>query len=153
MRAQIQVKNMPRAVNPKIPKKKVGHPKIPIDWNLVDELLKSQCSGPRIAAALGIHPDTLYDRCVLEKRVNFSEYAATKKETGKAYAMLRQYKSMMKGNASIMLHWATHHLEQPHRSEVKQQVTQEITQRTILKLPDNGNRFPEQKNESENNAT
>ena len=71
---------MPRAKRPLITPN--GRPKIGIDWEFVDELLMAGCHGTEVAAAIGIHHETLYDRVVLEKGVGFSEYSRIKSADG-----------------------------------------------------------------------
>jgi hypothetical protein len=137
MAKQWNLLNMPRA---KRDPKPIGRPQKIIDWDLVDLMLEAHCTGTEIAQRFFMHPETFYDRVIMEKGVGFSEYAQCKYSKGKTNAKLRQYKSMMSGNTAIMLHWAAHHLDQVSKSQVKQEIKQEITQKMILKLPDNGNR-------------
>ena len=57
-------------------KAKKNKPHIPIDWKQVENLLMAGCLGTEVAAALGIHPDTLYLRVVSElKYESFTAYA------------------------------------------------------------------------------
>ena len=91
---------MPRKKRPKI--LDIGRPQIPIDWNVVDGLLEAHVAGPGIADRLGCHPDTLYDRCIVEKGVNFTAYSVRKREGGKAKLAERQLKSAMQGNSTML---------------------------------------------------
>ena len=64
--------------------KKNGRPETPIDWKQVENLLMAGCLGTEVAAALGIHPDTLYLRVVSElKYESFTAYAAKYKPVKK----------------------------------------------------------------------
>lgn len=80
---------MPRA--PKEVKRPVGCPQKEIDWNLVDEFLIAGCPGTKIAEAIGVCADTLYDRCEQEKGVNFSAYSQQKRTTGDALLHKAQF--------------------------------------------------------------
>ncbi len=64
-----------------------GVPQKIIDWEVVDNLLMAACNGREIASYLGVHPDTLYDRCQLEKGTVFSHYA--QKGVAKGDSLLR----------------------------------------------------------------
>lgn len=67
-----------------------GRPKVNIDWERVDELLMYGCSGTEIAANIGIHNATLYDRCLTDKEISFSEYSQQKHEKG--ISLLKEHK-------------------------------------------------------------
>lgn len=45
-----------------------------IDWNKVNDLLANGCKGIDIANIIGVHYDTLANRCKIEKGLKFSEY-------------------------------------------------------------------------------
>lgn len=62
----------------------VGRPQVNIDWNIVDELLEAGCSGVEIAANIGIKPVALYDRCVTDNGMIFTEYSQEKAAKGEA---------------------------------------------------------------------
>ena len=67
-----------------------GRKKIPIDWGKIDEWLEAGAKGTEIAAALGIHFDTLSKRCISEKKSNFSDYSRSKRESGNIKIRLNQ---------------------------------------------------------------
>jgi IS30 family transposase len=75
-----------------------------VDWIKVDKLLEAGCSGVEIAASLGIHPQTLYDRCEKEKDTEFSVYSQQKKQSGDTLLRNAQFeKALDKDN--MMLIW------------------------------------------------
>ena len=78
-------------------------PKIAIDWNKVDSLIECGNDGVRVAANLGIHPDTLYNRCESEKGCKWSTYSAQKREKGIARLLAKQYEVAMKGNTTMLV--------------------------------------------------
>lgn len=96
---------MPRARR-KI-RKENHRPQIPIDWKIVDRCLQSACNGVEIAGLLGCHPVTLYERCLQEKGVTFTEYGAQKRSNGDALLKLEQMALALtgKGGDKTMLVW------------------------------------------------
>lgn len=93
--------------------------KIPINWTQVDEWLVSHCSGAEIAGMLGIHPDTLYDRCHEEKAVRFAEYAAEKKSKGKGQLKIKQYSEAMSGDRGMLIWLGKQLLGQRENHDIK----------------------------------
>lgn len=134
---------MPRA--PKKVKRKPIKPKLEIKWEVVDELLEAHASGTMVASTLGMHPDTLYDRCQQEKGVTFSAYAQSKQATGKAVALATQYKMMKEGSVQAMIWFCTNKLSES--SKVKQEVEVQEAKPSAVKflpakqiaVPDDGN--------------
>jgi hypothetical protein len=92
---------MPRARrNLKLPSHR---PLIPIDWNIVDKYLIAECTGTEVAAALGMHPQTLYERCQQEKGMAFSHYSAEKKAHGDLLIRGKQLDTALKGNVTMQI--------------------------------------------------
>jgi transposase-like protein len=54
----------------------------PIDWNLVAEYLEAGCSGVEIAAQLGVHENTLYQRCKSDLDKDFVAFKQEKQASG-----------------------------------------------------------------------
>jgi hypothetical protein len=79
--------------------------KIPIDWKKVDSLLQSGCNGSEVADYLGIHHDTLYNRCQQEKHMLFSQYAAKLRSKGDALLREAQHKNAVEHNNTSMQIW------------------------------------------------
>ncbi len=78
-------------------------PKKVINWKEVDEKLEAGSSGTEVASALGMHPDTLYLRCVKEKEMGFSEYSQIKRACGDVRLRNAQFKSAMDGNITMQI--------------------------------------------------
>ncbi|HEX4875756.1 MAG TPA: hypothetical protein VFV31_03735 [Chitinophagaceae bacterium] len=76
-----------------------------IDWNKVDELLEAGCDGTQIAAYLGCHPETLYDRCKNEQKADFSDYKAQKRAKGDSALLTAQFDAAVKDKDRAMLIW------------------------------------------------
>lgn len=83
--------------------KQKPRPLIHINWDKVDHRLRCQVSGEKIAAEIGIHPDTLYDRCRTEKGVNWTSYCASKRSNGQAEILAAQFEKAIKFKSDKML--------------------------------------------------
>jgi len=91
--------------------KSVGNPQKEIDWDKVDNLLIAGCNGVEVAERLGIHPDTLYQRCAMEKGTDWSAYLQRKRAKGNSLLREKQYhQAMVKGNTTILMHLFRHRL-------------------------------------------
>jgi len=84
-----------------------GQPKANIDWKKVEDLLMAGCMGTGIAAYLGISPETLYDRCLIEKGKLFSHFSQEKKEKGDEILRAHQYAKALgltdKGDNTLLI--------------------------------------------------
>jgi len=80
-----------------------GRPQKPIDWDLVEKAIGAGCEGVEIAAHLGIHPNTLYERTVAEHGITFSEYLSTKREKGESILRMKQFQVAMNGNVTMLI--------------------------------------------------
>lgn len=84
-----------------------GRPKADIDWKKVEDLLIAGCMGTGIAAYLGISPATLYDRCLIEKGILFSQFSQEKKEKGDEILRSHQYAKALgltdKGDNTLLI--------------------------------------------------
>ena len=54
---------------PKKKKSNAGRKKVVIDWKRVDKSLMSGSNGVQVSAMLGVHPDTLYNKCKEVKKM------------------------------------------------------------------------------------
>lgn len=98
-------------------KRKSGRPPKEIDWNKVDQLLIAQNSGTEIAAQLGIHYDTLYDRVKRKYKQDFSEYSVALYSKGKSNLRTKQYQKAMEGNVQMLLRLGEIYLGQNSKTE------------------------------------
>lgn len=95
-----------KTVKKKVPnpnRKQKGAKHIPINWDEVDVSLISGSSGVEIAAMLGCHKDTLYDRCQEEKGMAFSLYSAYLRQKGDTLLRKAQFKNAMQGNTTMQI--------------------------------------------------
>jgi hypothetical protein len=82
---------------------KAGRPKAIIDWEKVDKMLQAHCDGAGIAGLLGIHPDTLYNACKEEKKIDFSAYKQQKMYEGVELLRQKQFGVAMQGDKSMLI--------------------------------------------------
>lgn len=89
-------------------KRKAGPGRNPskIDWDKVAEFAQAGANGVQIAAAIGVHYDTLASRYKAEIATEdmpvFSDYLQYKKSGGQAHLMLRNYKDATSGKNTAM---------------------------------------------------
>ncbi len=100
--------------------RKVGCPKIPIDWKKADEMLMAGCLGTEIAAYFGCAADTFYDRCYQENGVNFTSYSASKKAVGESCLRKKQYDVAMEGDRTMLVWLGKNRLLQKDSHDVSQ---------------------------------
>jgi AraC-like DNA-binding protein len=92
--------------------KKNGRPKIPIDFELVDNLAKIFCTGEEIASVLNVSYDTLSRRVTEDFKLTFADYIKSKVGEGKASLRRLQYKAATNGNTSMLIWLGKQYLEQ-----------------------------------------
>jgi IS30 family transposase len=95
-----------------------GRKQLEIDWKRVDKLLEVQCSGTEIAAALGMHPDTLYNAVKREFNSDFSAYSQVKRESGKRLLKAKQFEVALEGDKTMLVWLGKQYLDQSDRQNV-----------------------------------
>jgi len=101
--------------------------KIKIDWAKVDRMLEAACTGTEIAAALGIHTNTLYERCKIDNKSDFSGYSQAKRASGERLLKMKQMELAMKGDKTMLVWLGKQRLGQSNKMEAKvQDVTQNL---------------------------
>lgn len=98
-----------------------GRKQITIDWKIVDSYLASGCTGTEVAAQLGIYPDTLYRRCISEKKKNFADYAAEKRQKGDSMLKAKQFGVAMGGNTTMLVWLGKQRLNQSEQPKGKEE--------------------------------
>lgn len=78
---------------------------INIDWNQVAYWLEARCSGSQIADILGIHENTLYERCKTDLGLEFVAFKAKNRSKGEQNLRLAQYESAVKDKDRGMQIW------------------------------------------------
>ncbi len=76
-----------------------------IDWDLVAEYLMAGCSGVEIAAQIGVHENTLYQRCKLDLGIDFVAFKQEKQAAGESLLRKVQFDAAIKDKDRAMLIW------------------------------------------------
>ena len=76
-----------------------------IDWDFVGEYLMAGCSGVEVAAQLGIHENTLYQRCKSDLGVDFVALKQEKQASGESLLRKVQFDAAIKDKDRAMLIW------------------------------------------------
>jgi hypothetical protein len=105
--------------------------KVKIDWQRVNKLLQAQCSGSSIASILGIHENTLYDRCKKDQSMEFMAYSAKKKSEGKELLKEKMYDIAMAGDKILLIWLSKQYLGM---SESLEKLSDEACELVIQKL-------------------
>jgi len=101
-------------------KSNAGRKKIVINWARVNSALEAGANGVQVAAMLGMHPDTLYNKCKALYNMDFSAYMLTKREAGNEKLLKAQYDLAIQENDRAMLIWlGKQRLNQSEKREVK----------------------------------
>jgi len=106
----------------------VGRPSVKIDWKQIDRLCHIQCTGPEIAAILGLDRSTLEKRCKKDKRVNLSAYIKEKSYGGRMSLRRWQFETAKKGNPALLIWLGKQYLDQKDKHEVESRETKVILQ-------------------------
>ena len=104
-------------------KSNAGRKKFIIDWAKVDRSLICGANGVQVAAMLGIHYNTLVNKCKEEKKCDFSEYLQQKRQQGNEMLFQKQYELAEKGDKMMLIWLGKNRLDQSDKKEIKQQNT------------------------------
>lgn len=105
---------------------KRGRPRIEINWKQVDMLCAIDCTGPEIAAVMGVHQDTMTDACKRDHGILFSEYIAEKRLVGNVSVRRWQWKLSEMLNPTMLIWQGKNRLGQSDKVETKAEVRAEI---------------------------
>lgn len=89
-----------------------GRPPIKLNWDQIDDLLVEGCSGREIAGNLGIQPNTLYEKCVEDKKMSFTDYSQHKYEKGDSLLRSVQFKKALDGDNTMLVWLGKNRLKQ-----------------------------------------
>ena len=91
-----------------------------IDWDEVDRYLNAGCSGLSIASKIGVHSNTLYQRCKIDKDVEFVKYRQQKISEGDDILRCAQFDNAKDGNTSMQIWLGKQRLGQKDKQETTQ---------------------------------
>lgn len=101
-----------------------GRPQANIDWNRANELLIAGCSGAEIAGEFGLNPNTIYERCVVDHGITFTEYSAPFYSKGESIIREMQFKKVKEGDNAMLIWLGKNRLKQRDKEEDKPANTQ-----------------------------
>jgi hypothetical protein len=104
-----------------------------INWETIDGMLIAGCNGTQCAAAIGIHPETLYNRCKDERGMGFSDYSQAKRAHGDGLLHAAQFQKAYKDKNPTMLIWLG---KQRLNQKENDQLTDAETSRIAKQLSD-----------------
>lgn len=97
---------------------KVGRPRKEIDWEEVDKLLAIHANEEEVAGWFECSVDTIYNRCLEDHGMNFSEYYKQKRSTGRISLRRKQFQTAMNGNVSMLIWLGKQWLGQVDKQEI-----------------------------------
>ena len=106
-----------------VTKKKVKVPRptavIQVDWDKVSKYLQAGCSGVECASIIGIHENTLYERCKKDLKLDFVAFKAKNRATGEGGLRAKQYQLAMSGDRVLLIWLGKQRLGQADKQEIK----------------------------------
>ncbi len=81
----------------------MARPKFEVKWNMVDAMLRIQCSGEEIASVLGCSYDTIERSCKSTYGKSFADYSAEKRHEGRVSLRRMQWKTAEGGNVTMQI--------------------------------------------------
>ena len=106
-------------------------PVVPIDWKRADKLLEAGCRTSEVAAFFGVHRNTLYARCLKEKKIEWTAYSAEKREKGCTLLREKQVELALGGCKTMLVWLGKQRLDQNDTKKIEHTVIEkenEITQ-------------------------
>lgn len=88
-----------------------------LDWKKIDFLLEAGCSGYEVAAQIGVHHDTVYNRLAEHYGESFSDYSAKKRSKGDSNIKVVQYQKALKGDNHMLIWLGKNRLKQKDKEE------------------------------------
>lgn len=99
-----------------------GRPEKPIDWELVDKLLISDCHGTEIAAHFHMHCETFYRRVQERYGMGFTEYSNEKKDFGNSLLRDKQFNKALDGDNTMLIWLGKNRMKQKEKEESEAQL-------------------------------
>ena len=112
-------------------RKKMGRPKIEIDWKVFDSYCALQCTLREISAVLGCSEDTIERRVREAHNMSFAEYFARKRVAG-LMSFRRSGWELAKRNPAVWIFCAKNWLGMTD----KQEIDHSVVHKDVTQLPD-----------------
>lgn len=100
----------------------MGRPKAIIDWNRVGEMFEADCKVVGVCATIGIHVETLNQRCRKDLKMDLVEFRQQKKAKGDELLREVQQKTALGGNVTMQIWLGKQRLGQSDKSEINQTI-------------------------------
>ena len=110
-------------------KKRMGRPRIEIDWKIFDNLCYIQCTLREIAMFMGLSERTIERKVKEERGMTFVSYYAIKKGNG-LISLRRMMFQQAEKNPAILIFMAKNHLGMADRQDI------EVTTREVTAMSD-----------------
>ncbi len=110
--------------------------KAKIDWSRIEKMAMAGANGQQIAAAIGIHYNTLDRRCKLEQKCDFSEYLQEKREKGNELLLRKQFDVAMSGEKTMLVWLGKQRLAQSDKqhSDIKMDVEHGVSKQALERI-------------------
>lgn len=96
-----------------------GRPQADVDWEIVKNLFKIQCSAHEAAAVLGINRHTLGRSCERDFGITISELKEQYSEAGKASLRRMQWRVAESDNPTMLIWLGKQYLKQADKHELE----------------------------------
>lgn len=120
-------------------KGKGGRPKSDLNWPEINQLLVAGCSGVEVAGYVGVSKETIYDRCLIDNGVGFSEYSQKMKAKGESLLRAHQFAKALgkteKGDNTLLIWLGKQRLDQRDKPK-SEEVEDEVIRRLAQGIPD-----------------
>ena len=121
-------------------KRKVGRPRIEIDYSLLEQMCKIHCTRDECAAVLKVSHDTMERALKRDLKTNFASFFKKYSAEGKSSLRRAQYKAALGGNVAMLIWLGKQQLGQ--RDNIDHNVNSQCHNSiTITALDDNGKKL------------
>lgn len=93
--------------------------KLNIDWDRVISYLEKQSPGSAIASMIGISGQCLYERCLEDNGITWSEFRKMHQQVGAERLRQKMYEQAMTGDKTLMIFLAKNYLGMADKVEAK----------------------------------
>lgn len=100
-----------------------GRPPAEIDWELVEKLARRHCTGTQIAANIGVHHETLYDRVEARYGKPFSQFSQEMKQNGVSLIKSKQFEKAEAGDNMMLIWVGKNFCDQSDNAKTNEQTT------------------------------
>ncbi len=101
----------------------MSRPEIPIDWDIVDDLIEMQCTAEEIAGEFHMAIRTFYNKVNEKYNDSFSNYCISLRSKGKGKLRRKQWeKAVEEGHPQLLLKLGELYLDQKQIESIEQKL-------------------------------